>query len=75
VVRCPANRGNSNPWHELYRDVAKRQGKSNAGKAAVARKVLIAAWHVLSLEQPFKRCRPRGGGDPVPASSHFHLAA
>jgi transposase len=65
----------SNPWHELYRDVAKRQGKSNAGKAAVARKVLIAAWHVLSLEQPFKPCRPRGGGDPVPASSHFHLAA
>src|SRR4029453_15072566 len=31
----------SNPWHELYRDVAKRQGKTNAGKAAVARKVLI----------------------------------
>ena len=65
----------SNPWHELYRDVAKRQGKTNAGKAAVARKVLIAAWHVLSREQPFKPCRPRGGADPVPASSHFHLAA
>jgi transposase len=65
----------SNPWHQLYRDVAKRQGKTNAGKAAVARKVLIAAWHVLSREQPFKQCRPRGGADPVPASSHFHLAA
>jgi transposase len=66
----------SNPWHELYRDVAKRQGKTNAGKAAVARKVLIAAWHVLSREQPFKPCRPRdGGADSVPASSHFHLAA
>jgi transposase len=65
----------TNPWHELYRDVAKRQGKTNAGKAAVARKVLIAAWHVLSREQPFKPCRPRGGADPVPASSHFHLAA
>jgi transposase len=65
----------SNPWHQLYRDVAKRQGKTNAGKAAVARKVLIAAWHVLSREQPFKPCRPRGGADPVPASSHFHLAA
>jgi hypothetical protein len=65
-----------NPWHELYRDVAKRQGKTNAGKAAVARKVLIAAWHVLSREQPFKPCRPRdGGADPVPASSRFHLAA
>jgi transposase len=65
----------TNPWHELYRDVAKRQGKTNAGKAAVARKVLIATWHVLSREQPFKPCRPRGGTDPVPASSHFHLAA
>jgi transposase len=65
----------TNPWHELYRDVAKRQGKTNAGKAAVARKVLIAAWHVLSREQPFKPCRPRGGAESVPASSHFHLAA
>jgi transposase len=65
----------TNPWHQLYRDVAKRQGKTNAGKAAVARKVLIAAWHVLSLQQPFKPCRRHGGADPVPASSHFHLAA
>ena len=65
----------SNPWHDLYRDVAKRQGKTNAAKVAVARKVLIAAWHVLSREQPFKPCRPRGGAPPVPASSHFHLAA
>ena len=64
----------TNPWHELYRDVAKRQGKTNAGKAAVARKVLIAAWHVLSRNEPFKPCRARGA-DPVPASSHFHLAA
>jgi transposase len=65
----------SNPWHELYRETAKRQGKTNAGKAAVARKVLIAAWHVLSREEPFKPCRRPGGADPVPASSHFHLAA
>ena len=65
----------TNPWHELYRDVAKRQGKTNAGKAAVARKVLIAAWHVLSRNEPVKPSRPRGGADPVPASSHFHLAA
>jgi transposase len=65
----------SNPWHQLYRDVATRHRKSNAGKAAVARKILIAAWHVLSLEQPFTPSRPRGGSDPVPASSHFHLAA
>ncbi|MFN8203613.1 MAG: transposase [Solirubrobacteraceae bacterium] len=65
----------TNPWHQLYRDVARRQGTANAGKAAVARKVLIATWHVLSREQPFKPSRPRGGADPVPASSHFHLAA
>jgi transposase len=65
----------TNPWHELYRETAKRQGKTNAGKAAVARKVLIAAWHVLSRNEPFKPCRRHGGSDPVPASSHFHLAA
>ena len=65
----------TNPWHELYRDVAKRKGKTNAGKAAVARKVLIAAWHVLSREQPFKPCCSHGDTNPVPASSHFHLAA
>ena len=65
----------TNPWHELYRDVAKRKGKTNAGKAAVARKILIAAWHVLSREQPFKPCCRHGDTNPVPASSHFHLAA
>jgi transposase len=27
----------TNPWHGLYRETAKRQGKTNAGKAAVAR--------------------------------------
>jgi transposase len=43
----------SNPWHRLYTDLAERAGK-NAAKAAVARKILIAAWHVLSRQQPFK---------------------
>ena len=43
----------NNPWHQLYRDVKERcGGKGNPAKAAVARKVLIAAWHVLALEQP-----------------------
>jgi transposase len=65
----------TNPWHQLYRETAARQGKTNAGKAAVARKVLIAAWHVLARDEPFKPCRRHGGTDPVPASSHFHLAA
>jgi hypothetical protein len=31
--------------------------------------VLIAAWHVLALEQPFTPSRPRGAHNPVPASS------
>jgi transposase len=65
----------TNPWNRLYLDVKQRTGKSNPAKSAVARKVLIAAWHVLARQQPFKRSRPQGGADPVPASSHFHLAA
>src|SRR3954467_7866590 len=44
----------NNPWHQLYLDVKQRcGGKGNPAKAAVARKVLIASWHVLSLQQPF----------------------
>jgi transposase len=64
----------TNPWHQLYTDVAKRHG-SNPAKSAVARKVLIAAWHVLARNQPFKPSRPRGGETPVPASSSTSLAA
>jgi transposase len=64
----------SNPWHQLYHDVKARNGdEGNPAKAAVARKVLIAAWHVLALEQPFKPSRPRGT-NPVPASSGCVLA-
>ena len=65
----------TNPWHQLYLDTTRRHGKKNAAKAAVARKILIAAWHVLARDEPFKPCRRHGGSDPVPASSHFHLAA
>jgi transposase len=65
----------TNPWNRLYRDVKHRTGKSNPAKSAVARKVLIAAWHVLARQQPFKASRADRGTDPVPASSHFHLAA
>ncbi len=64
----------SNPWHQLYSDVAQRSGK-NAAKSAVARKVLIASWHMLSRRQPFKPSRPRGGARTVPASSISVLAA
>jgi transposase len=47
----------SNPWHRLYTDTKTRHGKSNPAKAAVARKVLIAAWHVLARNEPFKPSR------------------
>ena len=65
----------TNPWNRLYVDVKQRTGKSNPAKSAVARKVLIAAWHVLARQEPFKPSRPARGDDLVPASSHFHLAA
>jgi hypothetical protein len=65
----------TNPWHELDSDIAKRAGK-NPAKSAVARKVLIAAWHVLSREQPFAPARRRTtDSTTVPASSRCFLAA
>jgi len=63
----------SNPWHQLYLDLSKRAGK-NPAKSAVARKILIASWHVLSRQEPFKAPRPRREA-PVPASSISVLAA
>jgi transposase len=65
----------TNPWHRLYLETERRHGKSNPAKTAVARKVLIAAWHVLSRNEPFKPARQQGGARPVPASSPSHLAA
>ena len=65
----------TNPWNRLYLDVKDRTGKSNPAKSAVARKVLIAAWHVLARNEPFKPSRAERDNQPVPASSHFHLAA
>ena len=62
----------SNPWHELYLDVGRRSGHTNAAKAAVARKILIAAWHMLSRDQPFQ---PAPRSTSVPASSRLALAA
>lgn len=44
----------TNPWHRLYTDTKQRHGKANPAKAAVARKVLIAAGHVLARQEPFK---------------------
>ena len=48
----------TNPWHRLYTQTRQRHGKTNPAKAAIARKILIASWHVLSLQQPFKRHAP-----------------
>jgi transposase len=63
-----------NPWHPLYSDVKRRHGKANPAKAAVARKILIAAWHVLARQQPFKPSTTRAT-ESVPASSSIRLAA
>jgi transposase len=63
----------TNPWHQLYTDLAARAGK-NPAKTAVARKILIASWHVLSRNQPFKAPAPRPA-NPASASSRCFLAA
>lgn len=62
-----------NPWHRLYVDVRARQGNGNAAKSAVARKILIAVWHVWSRQQPFKPAA--SAARIVPASSGQPLAA
>jgi transposase len=56
----------SNPWHELYLDVGRRSRHTNAAKAAVARKILIAGWHMLSRNEPFKPAPRTTGGHPRP---------
>src|SRR5215207_739650 len=63
----------NNPWHQLYADIKRRHGKANPAKAAVARKILIASWHILSRNEPFKPSAPRAS-DPAPASSSIRLA-
>jgi transposase len=51
----------NNPWHRLYTDTKHRHGKANPAKAAIARKILIAAWHVLARDVDL----PRFGGQGV----------
>jgi transposase len=58
----------SSPWHGHYARISERHGK-NPAKSAVARKILIAAWHMLSRSQPFKPHQP------APANSSCFLAA
>jgi len=64
-----------NPWHRLYVDVRARHGHGNAAKSAVARKVLIAVWHVWARQQPFKPTAAAAAAPIVPASSGQPLAA
>ena len=56
-------------------DVVHRSRNSNAAKAAVGRKILIAAWHMLSRNEPFNPAPRRTSDTFVPASSRFALAA
>lgn len=63
----------SNPWHRLYSDTKHRHGKASPAKAAVARKILIATWHVLARNEPFKRSASSATTN-VPASSTIRLA-
>jgi transposase len=65
----------TNPWHHLYVDVARRSRNTNSAKAAVARKILIAAWHMLSRNEPFNPAPRSTSGTSVPASSRLALAA
>jgi hypothetical protein len=65
----------TNPWHELYVDVGRRSRHTNAAKAAVARTILTAVWHMLSRNQPFKPAPRTTERTPVPASSRVALAA
>jgi transposase len=65
----------TNPWHRLYTDVKRRTGKPNPAKSAVARKVLIASWHVLARQEPFRSSTATTTPRPVPASSQSFLAA
>ena len=58
----------ANPWHAHYLRVSARHGK-NPAKSAVARKLLIAAWHILSRDEPFKPHQP------APANSRCFLTA
>jgi transposase len=61
----------TNAWRELYADITRRAGK-NPAKSAVARKVPIAAWHVLAANS---RSRRRARAAPTPPPSRQAPAA
>ncbi|HYO47788.1 MAG TPA: IS110 family transposase [Gemmatimonadota bacterium] len=60
----------TNPFHAHYLRIAARHGK-NPAKSAVARKLLIACWHMLSRDQVFQLPR----SNTATASSSRFLAA
>jgi transposase len=60
----------TNPWHGHYRRIADRHGK-NPAKSAVARKILIASWHMLNRREPFKAPPPRGASPLRQAPAAF----
>jgi transposase len=60
----------TNPFHEHYLSLAARHGK-NPAKSAVARKLLISSWHMLSRNQVFQPPR----STTAAASSRRFLAA
>ena len=62
------------PLARALRRLAQRAGK-NPAKSAVARKILIACWHILNRHQPFKPARSQSSGTDVSASSRCFLAA
>lgn len=65
----------NHPWHDLYVRVKKKYGKANPAKAAVARKILNASWHVLQRNEEFKVCRSNQADKTAKASSTCALAA
>ena len=73
VEAAPHARRPTDPWHVLSSDFATRAG-TNPATVAVARKILIAAWHVLSRSEPVTPAAPRRPS-PVLASSRCVLAA
>ena len=64
----------SNPFHEHYLRVAARHGK-NPAKSAVARKLLITSWHMLSRGQVFQPRRPSGAENTTAAASSLRFLA
>jgi transposase len=60
----------TNPFHGHYRRLAARHGK-NPANSAVARKLLISAWHMLSRNQVFQPTRSTTAAESSPLSGRL----